>query len=308
MTDSNTDNLGPLALEDFLALSWPEPEYLLEPLIRAGSVSMIAGQREAGKSMFAMSLALAASTGTSTLGGLLHAPRRVKTLYIDAENGGTESCERFRFLKQHLPMNCAPADLLVLSPELCLDAMPPDIGTAEGRQYLTDVIGTNGIELVFLDNLSTLAGGMDENSAQDFEPVQKFLLWLKAHGVASVLLSHVGKDKTRGPRGSSKRTDALSTLIEIAKPDCEEAGSSLKAEMRITKSRHKLTPELRKPLLVELHDTGWATQPLAATASAEDIRALRHAGMSYRDIETQTGIPKSTAERRVKAKKGGGNA
>ena len=305
MTDSDTDNLGPLALEDFLALSWPEPEYLLEPLIRAGSVSMIAGQREAGKSMLAMSMALACATGTTTLGGLLHAPRRTKTLYLDGENGGTETAQRFHFLKQHLPMNCAPADLLVLSPELCLDAMPPDIGTDEGRQYLTDVIGTHGIELLFLDNLSTLAGAMDENSAQDFEPVQKFLLWLKAHGVASVLLSHVGKDKARGPRGSSKRTDALSTLIEIAKPDCEEAGSSLKAEMRITKSRHKLTPELRQPLLVELHDSGWVTAPLANVATDGDIEALLASGLSGRAIARELGMPVATAARRIQVIRGG---
>jgi putative DNA primase/helicase len=306
MTDSdNIDNLGPLALEDFLALSWPEPEYLLEPLIRAGSVSMIAGQREAGKSMLGMGLALACATGTSTLGGLVHAPRRVKTLYLDGENGGTETSQRFHFLKKHLPPNCAPADMLVLTPERCHDNIPPDIGTQEGQQYLWDVIETHGIEILFADNLSTLCGGGDENSAESFEPVQKFLLWLKAKGVATVLLSHVGKDKTRGPRGSSKRTDALSTLIEIAKPDAEEAGSSLKAEMRITKSRHKLTPELRKPLLVELHDNGWVTAPLASVATDADIDALLASGLSGRAIARELGMPVATAARRIRVIKGG---
>lgn len=307
MTDSN-DTLGPLALEDFLALDWPEPEYLLAPLIRAGSVSMVAGQREAGKSMLAMSMALACATGTSTLGGLLHAPRRVKTLYLDGENGGTETSQRFRYLKQHLPVNCAPADLHALVPERCLDTMPPDISTSEGQQYLTDIIGAGGFELVFMDNLSTLAGAMDENSAHDFQPVQAFLLWLKARGVASVLLSHVGKDKTRGPRGSSKRTDALTTLVEIAKPEDEGAGGGLKAEWRVTKSRHVLPPELRQPLLVELHDTGWTTQPLAATASAEDILALKEAGLSVRDIAKELGLSKSEAYRRLASMKGGGHA
>jgi RecA-family ATPase len=297
--------LGPMRLDEFLAHPWPEPQFLLEPLIRAGSVSMIAGQREAGKSMLAMGMALACATGTTTLSGLLHAPRRVKTLYVDAENGGTESCERFRFLKQHLPPNCAPADLLVLSPELCSEAMPPDIAAQEGQQYLWDVIETHEIGLVFLDNLSTLAGGLDENSAQDFEPVQKFLLWLKARGVATVLLSHVGKDKTRGPRGSSKRTDALSTLIEIAKPDSEEAGSSLKAEMRITKSRHKIPPELRQPLLVELHERGWVTAPLANVATDGDIEALLASGLSGRAIARELGMPVATAARRIQVIKGG---
>lgn len=303
MTDETA--LGPMRLDEFLAHPWPEPQFLLEPLIRAGSVSMIAGQREAGKSMLAMGMALACATGTTTLGGLLHAPRRVKTLYIDAENGATESAERFNYLLGHLPRNAAAADLLVLSPERCLDNIPPDIGVQEGQKYLWDVIEAHGIELVFADNLSTLCGSGDENSAESFEPVQKFLLWLKARGVATVLLSHVGKDKSRGPRGSSKRTDALSTLIEIAKPDSEEAGGSLKFEWRVTKSRHRIPPELRQPLLVELHERGWVTAPLANVATDGDIEALLASGLSGRAIARELGMPVATAARRIQVIKGG---
>jgi len=299
---------GPLPLHEFLGLSWPEPEYILSPLIRAGSVSMIAGQREAGKSMLAMSLALACATNTPTLGGLLHAPRAVRTLYLDGENGGQEMFERFQCLLKHLPRNLAPVDFLYpLVPERCPNLEPPDITTAEGQSYIFDLIETHKFELVFLDNLSCLAGGGDENSADSFEPVQKFLLWLKAKGIATVLLSHVGKDKARGPRGSSKRTDALSTLIEIAKPEDTSAGDRLKFEWRVTKSRHRITPEIRQPLLCELHETGWSTQPLAAVVSADDLRGLQESGLSMRDIARETGLSKSEVQRRLTAMRGGGS-
>lgn len=302
-------NDGPLPLHEFLGLSWPEPEYLLSPLIRAGTVNMIAGQREAGKSMLAMSLALACATNTPTLGGLLHAPRAVKTLYLDGENGAQEMLERFRYLMGHLPKNMAPIDFLhLLVPETCPAQEVPDIATVEGQAYVTDLIQTHKFELVFLDNLSCLAGWIDENSANDFAPVQSFLLRLKAKGIATVLLSHVGKDKSRGPRGSSKRTDALSTLIEIAKPEGDSAGDGLRFELRVTKSRHRIPPEVRQPLLVELHESGWKTQPLAATASAEDILALSKAGLSGRDIARELGLSKSEVYRRLASMKDGGHA
>lgn len=300
---------GPLPLHEFLGLSWPEPEFLLSPLLRAGTVSMIAGQREAGKSMLAMSLALACATNTPTLGGLLHAPRAVRTLYLDGENGGQEMHERFKYLLGHLPRNTAPVDFLYpLVPERCPGQEAPDITKPEGQAYVFDLVETHKFELVFLDNLSCLAGGGDENSATDFEPVQKFLLWLKARNIATVLLSHVGKDKSRGPRGSSKRTDALSTLIEIAKPEGDSAGDGLRFEWRVTKSRHRIPPEVRQPLLVELHESGWKTQPLAAITSVEDLIALKEAGMSGRDIARETGLSKSEVYRRLAAMKGGGNA
>jgi DNA-binding IclR family transcriptional regulator len=69
-----------------------------------------------------------------------------------------------------------------------------------------------------------------------------------------------------------------------------------------------LPPELRQPLLVELHDTGWTTQPLAATASAEDILALKEAGLSGRDIAKELGLSKSEVYRRLASMKDGGHA
>jgi hypothetical protein len=311
MTEANphpTDAqvLGPLGFNDFLRQPWPEPEFLLEPLIRRASINMVAGQREAGKSWLAMSMAIACATGTTTLDSLLTAPRRVKTLYLDGENGAVETSERLRLLHTHLPRNAAEPDLDILVPERCQDGLAPDISSEDGQQYITDLIQTHEYELVFLDNLSVLAGNMDENSAYDFQPVQQFLLWLKAKGVSTVVLSHVGKDKSRGPRGSSKRTDALSTLVEIAKPDGDAAGDSLKIEWRITKARHRVPTSVRQPLLIELQSNGWTTQPLASSVGVDELVAMKEAGMSGHAIAKELGLSKSEVYRRLSSTRTGG--
>jgi RecA-family ATPase len=301
-------NLGPLGFRQFLLQPWPEPEFLLEPLIRTASNNMVAGQREAGKSWLSMSMALACATGTTTLNGLLHAPRRVKTLYVDGENGAVESAQRFTMLQRHLPVNAAEPDLDILVPERCPDGLVYDLVSEQGQSYYLDLIATNGYEFVCFDNLSVLAGGIDENSAQDYQPVQDFFLRLKALGVATVAVAHVGKDKSRGPRGSSKRTDALSTLVVVSKPESEAAGDSLKLEWRVEKARHRIPASVRQPLVAELLDTGWATQPLAATAGIEDILAMKAAGMSGHAIARELGLSKSEVYRRLEAAKGGGQS
>jgi hypothetical protein len=60
-------------------------------------------------------------------------------------------------------------------------------------EFVTKCVRHNGIDLVILDNFSTLGEVEDENTASSFNSIQQFLLQLKVEGVATMLVHHANK-------------------------------------------------------------------------------------------------------------------
>jgi hypothetical protein len=61
----------------------------------------------------------------------------------------------------------------------------------------------DGVELLVIDNLSSLTVGVRENDSDAWGEIQEWLLRLRRRGVSVLLIHHSGK--TGGQRGSSRR-------------------------------------------------------------------------------------------------------
>jgi len=92
-----------------------------------------------------------------------------------------------------------------------------NIADQEAQQALTELCLSQGIEVIVLDNLSTLASGIKENDSFDWERVNNWLLQCRRHRIAVILIHHAGR--TGEVRGTSKREDA--TLWVIAMNDAK---------------------------------------------------------------------------------------
>jgi hypothetical protein len=79
--------------------------------------------------------------------------------------------------------------------------------------FVRECVGQNAIDLVILDNFSTLGEVEDENAASSFNAIQQFLLQLKVQGVATMLVHHAGKSGDF--RGSSKLAATFETIIKL---------------------------------------------------------------------------------------------
>lgn len=88
-----------------------------------------------------------------------------------------------------------------------------NIGEAEDRERLTDVIVRRGYRVLILDNLSSLASGVDENKGTDYEPLSHWLLDLRRRKVTVIVVHHAGRNGMM--RGHSKREDACSWILEL---------------------------------------------------------------------------------------------
>ena len=72
----------------------------------------------------------------------------------------------------------------------------------------------NGTKALFLDNLSCLFSGVKENDADAWEGVLPWLLTLRRHRIAVVLVHHSGRNK-ENMRGTSRREDAAFWVIRL---------------------------------------------------------------------------------------------
>ena len=95
-----------------------------------------------------------------------------------------------------------------------------NIGETEDRQRLTDVIIRRGFKVLILDNLSSLASGIDENKGMDYEPIGHWLLELRRRRITVIIVHHAGRNGAM--RGHSKREDACSWILELR--DAREDG------------------------------------------------------------------------------------
>jgi hypothetical protein len=97
-------------------------------------------------------------------------------------------------------------------------------------------------EVLFLDNLSCLASGVDENKAMDWELLQPWLLELRRHHITVIFVAHGGRNNEM--RGHSKREDPAFWILRLDAPlDVNEGRLGAHFIARFTKWRSMKKPE-----------------------------------------------------------------
>lgn len=102
-----------------------------------------------------------------------------------------------------------------------------------GQQKINELL--DGIDVIFLDNLSTLIRSGKENEAESWLSVQEWVLSLRRQGKSVVFIHHAGKNGTA--RGTSKREDVLDTVIKLKRPGNYNPEDGARFEIHFEKSR-----------------------------------------------------------------------
>jgi putative DNA primase/helicase len=84
------------------------------------------------------------------------------------------------------------------------------------REALKKSLIEKQVKLFVIDNISSLAPGIEENSKFEWDPVNQWLLGLRFAGITSFLLHHVGKEGNQ--RGTSAREDNLDVSLVLQRP------------------------------------------------------------------------------------------
>jgi len=188
---------GPKSLSmtwgEFSDLDLPKREYILQGAfpLEKGSVSFVSSPAGAGKTMFLLEVAKMLGTGGKGLADTCYSPDVFPVLYIDGELPPYELKERAEMfglndLRHLTVMSKIYFEIMDVTPVL-------NLNQADVRDELTKYIIENKFALVIIDNLFSLFGGMDLNSAEAWEPVNGWLMRLRSKNVASFIAHHTGK-------------------------------------------------------------------------------------------------------------------
>lgn len=288
-----------LELNEFIALSLPTREFILSPWLPTQGLAMIYALPGIGKTHLGLNIAFTVATGRDFLNW--NAPKGRGVLYLDGEMAGHDLQMRIQTIinstdksQEHFPFKILTADLQTQG--------LIDLATYEDQSSLEHAL--DGIELIIVDNISTLCRSGKENEAEGWLPIQQWALRMKASGRSVLFIHHAGKSGNQ--RGTSKRVDVLDTVITLKRPDDYQSSEGAIFEIHYEKTRG-FYGEAAKPLLVEMsivdNKQSWKTTKIKEK-SFDKVNNLLNAGLSQSDIVKELGLNKSTVSRHVKKSKG----
>jgi putative DNA primase/helicase len=263
--------LKSIGFDDFLAINMPPREMLLDPILPERSLAMLYAPRGIGKTLLSLSIGLAVASGAPVL--RWHAPRQRRVLYVDGEMPLVSLQERLRSIATGLGAAIPNDGFRVLAADNTENGLSI---SSEGGQRSIDPL-LNSADLVIFDNLSTLCTNGSESASEAWVPMQNWLLKLRRQGTAVLLVHHAGTNGRQ--RGTSRREDALDTVIGLRRPEDYSPEQGVRFEVHFEKLRNRVEGDAAAPFEAELE-----------TASAGEIDVAR-----WRDCDLRPPVLKQAA-------------
>lgn len=279
MKDTNMNervSLKPLTARELLAKEFIPQGWLINGLLKEREIALIYAPTGVGKSWFGWSLGcMVAGGGSGIFEYSNDVPRKV--LLIDGEMDLQDTQERLLIGAQAVG---ADMDKLMDNFSI-LSRQYQTVGTKflnlddEAWQKRTlEYLQRHKVDLVILDNLSTLLKVDDENSASSLDGLTDFLLELKKAGVAAMVVHHANKAGT-GYRGSSKIGITFNLILSLRKPKGAPITGAC-FEVLFEKVRGRINDIPYRLTLSESFPEGELGKPRYSWETAEgDERALR---------------------------------
>ena len=234
LDDAKVDRrvLQPMGIKDFLGLYVPPREMLLSPILPERSLAMLYAPRGVGKTLLGLSIGLAVASGAPLLRWF--APRKSRVLYVDGEMPLISLQERLRSISMGLRAEIPNDGFRILAADQTEQGI--SLGSEEGQRSLEPLL--TGIDLLIIDNLSTLCTHGSESASDAWVPMQNWLLKLRRQGIAVLLIHHAGINGRQ--RGTSRREDALDTVIALRRPEDYSPEQGARFEVHFEKLRNRV--------------------------------------------------------------------
>ena len=294
--------LDTIDLNDLAELELPPREYVLKPIIPVRGLAMVYAFRGVGKTMVAMGMAFAVSTGTSFLRWEAVLPRKV--LYVDGEMPQEALQERVLMMTDAADIQPEDGYFRFLAMDRQELDMSLNLANPTHQALIEAQLGDT--EFLVIDNLSTLVDAGPENDAESWVAMQKWILRLRRRGVSVLIVHHAGR--AGNSRGTSKREDVLNTVMLLKHPEDYSPEDGARFEVHLTKARGLYGDDVRPfeaKLMMDGDAAVWTCADLDA-GDEEEVLALSRDGKSVRAIAAALQMSKSGVQRIIaKAKEDG---
>ena len=229
-----------LEAEDFINKEMPPKLVYLDPWLMAQAIILITGQRGIGKSWFlnALLIAIAKKQGF----GPWEAVNSEPSLYLDGEMAPQDTQERIFSQDQN---GNKESPLYVYSDAYASSQGLPraNLLNSEWRKSMLELLLFLKVKVWAIDNIASLTPGIDENSKQEWDPINQWLLELRFNGITSILAHHT--NRAGGQRGTSGREDNIDISILLKQPEGYTAEDGASFIASFTKARISI-PNLPK--------------------------------------------------------------
>jgi KaiC/GvpD/RAD55 family RecA-like ATPase len=296
--ENNYENLEFLSY-DQIRNSNPGPlELILHPWLPKQGIAFVYAATGVGKTLFTLNTAYAIAGGGNFL--KFKAPKPKKVLYIDGEMSYVQIYSRFmQIVKQQGELNFKE-NWILLTPDKAKIALPL-ICSPEGQEFYNKKIEEFGVEVLFLDNLSTLSA-INENDSEAWKIIQRWLINLRAKGVTVVVVHHAGKDKF-GYRGTSRMLDCVDTAISLQDTDGPQMESDVQNSRRfkVEYQKHR-TFSGAEALSFEvcLNSGGWDFNSMEKSNTTKIIEMFNDLNFKQADIARELNISRVYVSKIIK--------
>jgi len=287
-----------LNADALIRIEIPPKKVILNPWLYERLIALISGWRGLGKTWYGLSAFDAISRGESF--GPWNTETPVPCLYVDGEMAISDIQERLRLLG-YGKQDQRKAPLIIYS-----DAYANSLGIPRAnllnpkwRENLKTLLIKHQIKLLGLDNISSLAPGIDENKKLDWDPVNQWLLDLRFSGISTVLFHHTNKSGDQ--RGTSAREDNIDTSIMLFRPHdyrIEEGARFIVKfkKIRVSMKELRLLQDYEFRLLEVGDHVEWNWGTVKKKNQIEILRMLDE-GIQQTDIATALGVDKGYVSR-----------
>jgi putative DNA primase/helicase len=301
ISEPNKQSLRAFGINDFLKIDIPAREMFLSPILPERSLAMLYAPRGVGKSWLGLSIGMAVAAGQPLL--RWSAPRPRNVLYIDGEMPLVSLQERLREISIGFGRDIPNDGFRILAADNVEGGI--NLSLEEGQEAIEPLL--SGIYLLILDNLSTLLPSRSESASDAWVPIQTWLLKLRRQGKSVLLIHHAGTNGRQ--RGTSRREDALDTVIALRRPEDYSPEQGVRFEIHFEKLRNRVDSASAMPFEARL-ETLDADGQQRIRWSSSDIKPamlMRAAelfadGLTVREVAATLRISKSEAGRlRIRA-------
>jgi AAA domain len=176
----------------------------------AGDLGFIFAPRGIGKTWLGMYFAKCLATGKDC--GPWSNSAEHQVLYLDGEMAAADIKAR------DFSLGAPTSNLGYINHELLFErtGRTMNLADSEFQKAVIQFCKETSRTILFLDNLSTLASGVDENKAIDWERILPWLLSLRREHITVIFIHHAGRGGQM--RGHSKREDPSSWIISLMAP------------------------------------------------------------------------------------------
>lgn len=225
----------------------PKPEWLIKDWITKGALGQVIGVRKKGKTFAMLDMCLHVALGREWNG---HPTIRERVTYVIAEGSTPRFYDRVH--AWCIENDVEPAEL-----EEWFDVVDFRVGVDNAEDLKAFVEADESpVGLIVFDTVARNMDG-DENSTADMNLFVKGAdLIRNTYGCTVIVVHHIGKDETRGGRGSTSLPGAVDVTIVVRPPRGKKSGlvEVILDEVRDAERGEKLTFEMVKHIVDDEDD------------------------------------------------------